>query len=1567
MTLPCRFIINAFICVRFLHLLHNVAGDRPCSNNICNCTLGETNQNNISCVETEREYELHPQDGYYNNLIHPDWGAIDGQLLRKSPTNYSDGVYEPASPERPNPLDISDVAHKGGSGLKSLRNRTALLVFFGQQVVEEIMDSQRPGCPREFFNIPIPKGHVRYDPEGEGGKELPLLRTRFDARTGYSPNNPRQQLNEITPFLDGGLMYGTAKAWTDTLREFKGGRLLAEDLTKPLSDSIPVRNDIRLPMPNPPSPKDHVLRPVTRFYRIGNPRGNENPFLLAFGVMWFRWHNYLCERLSATNPDWSDERLFNEARKLVIAQHQKIVMYDWLPAWLQRKENSDLFPIPAYKGYNPHVHPGVSQEMQTAALRYGHTLVVSVVITRKLESGQCSRTTMPIRVGGGHQATLEGIRLCQSYWKSQEAISEGPGLDALYLGMAHTLAEKEDHIIVDDLRGDLFGPLEFSRRDLGAINIQRGRDHGIPGYNAVRKAYGLDPIYSWNDINNISAYDTTLTDIFKQLQKMYNNDSVPDNLDLFTGGLLETTPDGPGDLFRNIMLEQFERIRDGDRFWFENRENGLFTDEDLQFIQDTDLGDIISLTTGITRSELPVNVFFCDGNSATCDCLAPGNASLDKYENCEPGLQTYDYFSGSEASFALTLVALGLCVPITIGVMILMAKSKEKTMQQAKRRSPRKLDGDPNKFTATEWVGATSGERNVMIELKRDRKKIVVMDLVGKTLRLIDLRHSDKVRIRMSEDRPMDLMSIRVQGEIDLVLRFDSSGTRDSAVRNLESFLQDIGVNREKISFSSATIIKEAETYDDRKLLLDKFFRIVCLQAFKKNMRDMNLGELDGETINKIRNIKLTRTEFAESLGMEPNSMFVRNMFLLVDTTKDGFVSFEEFMTMFMTLASGTADEKAQLLFNMYDIKRKGELTRDQFSKMLKSMMDLADASVDQARVDQLLNSMFEQAGISGKNKMTFDDFKKIFASDDHREILNKATMGLDVEGGQIDSPSRGLTNRQTVLRRYKSGTRTSDVNRTSKVNIVTKKTKPPMSKLGQQYYEFQRYIENYRLQIFWGSLFSLITAGIFIERAYFYSVLREHSGLRRLAGFGVSVTRGAASAQMFTYAFLLITMSRNTLTFFRETFLHRFIPFDSFHAMHKYVAILALLMTAMHIVGHAINLYHICTQASMDLNCYFREYFRATHVLASFHYWAFGTITGITGIILTVIIIVMYVFATEYARRHVFNAFWFTHNFYIVLYLFLVLHGLGRLVQDPIWGYYFIGPLVIFVIDKFISISRNKVEITVKTAKMLPSGVTFLEFKRPLNFDYKSGQWVRVACLKLGKSEYHPFTLTSSPHEETLTLHIRAVGPWTTNLRRVYDPNVSLKMPKLYLDGPFGEGHQDWYRYPVAVLVGGGIGVTPFASILKDLVHKSRMKVKFPCRKVYFLWVTRTQKSFEWLTDMIREVENGDINNLVSVHIFITQFQQKFDLRTTMLYICEQHFQRVAGQSLFTGLRAITHFGRPVFQDFLYSLTIEHEGVPNIGVFSCGPPPMTHSMESACTTLNKLDGPTYVHHFENF
>ena len=166
----------------------------------------------------------------------------------------------------------------------------------------------------------------------------------------------------------------------------------------------------------------------------------------------------------------------------------------------------------------------------------------------------------------------------------------------------------------------------------------------------------------------------------------------------------------------------------------------------------------------------------------------------------------------------------------------------------------------------------------------------------------------------------------------------------------------------------------------------------------------------------------------------------------------------------------------------------------------------------------------------------------------------------------------------------------------------------------------------------------------------------------------------------------------------------------------------------------------------------------------------------------------------------------------------------------------------VVLPCTQHICVVLFQTEIIVYKAEKLPSGVTHLQFKKPTTFNYLSGQWCRIACLSLNTQEYHPFTLTSAPHENTLDLYIRAVGPWTQNIRSVYDPENAknkdpvtgaVSFPRLYLDGPFGEGHQDWYKFEVAVLVGGGIGVTPFASILKDLVCKRAANIRINCKKV--------------------------------------------------------------------------------------------------------------------------------------
>lgn len=190
----------------------------------------------------------------------------------------------------------------------------------------------------------------------------------------------------------------------------------------------------------------------------------------------------------------------------------------------------------------------------------------------------------------------------------------------------------------------------------------------------------------------------------------------------------------------------------------------------------------------------------------------------------------------------------------------------------------------------------------------------------------------------------------------------------------------------------------------------------------------------------------------------------------------------------------------------------------------------------------------------------------------------------------------------------------------------------------------------------------------------------------------------------------------------------------------------------------------------------------------------------------------------------------------------------------------------------------------------------------------YLSGQWVRLACTAFKNREFHSFTLTSAPHENYLSCHIKAqgkqffddfvkvklsivLGPWTWKLRNYFDPcNYNAEdHPKILLEGPFGGGNQDWYKFEVAVMVGGGIGVTPYASILNDLVFgtSTNRYSGVACKKVYFLWICPSHKHFEWFIDVLRDVEKKDVTNVLEIHIFITQFFHKFDLRTTMLVRC--------------------------------------------------------------------------------
>ena len=602
-------------------------------------------------------------------------------------------------------------------------------------------------------------------------------------------------------------------------------------------------------------------------------------------------------------------------------------------------------------------------------------------------------------------------------------------------------------------------------------------------------------------------------------------------------------------------------------------------------------------------------------------------------------------------------------------------------------------------------------------------------------------------------------------------------------------------------------------------------------------------------------------------------------------------------------------------------------------------------------------------------------------------------------------------------------------------------------------------FLEENRQHIFYLLIFFVITALLFVNKFVQFAFLSEHTDLRHIMGIGIAVTRGSAAALSFCYPMLLLTMSRNMLTKLKETSIYQYIPIDSHVQFHKICACTALFFTLVHVAGHLVNFYHIATQPLERLMCLSPEISFASDFKPDIPYFLFRTLAGVTGILLYAVCCLIFIFSCSNVREKAYNYFWMAHQFYVVLFVLSLLHGLQRLTAAPCFWLFFIGPATIFVIDKIVSLRRGYMELDVLETELLPSDVIKVTFYRPPNFTFRSGQWVRVTCEAIGNSEQHSLSITSAPHENSLTLHIKAKGPWTWRLRNYFDSNCAdvknrvrdkaakdvkeqscqywevkgngagrkkRKHPeshnkknsnarcgytdkngnevdsiedtintnkilinnekvtkvvcdslrevkshaKIKLQGPFGGGNQDWYKFEIAVMIGAGIGITPYASILNDLVYGTSTN-KFSgvaCRKVYFLWICPSHRNYEWFIDVLRDVEEKDITNVLDIHIFITQFFHKYDLRTTMLYICENHFQRLSKKSLFTGLKAANHFGRPDLVSFLSYVQKMHSYVSKIGVLSCGPRAVTRTSEAACEIVNQRRNLPYTsHHFEQY
>jgi len=348
-------------------------------------------------------------------------------------------------------------------------------------------------------------------------------------------------------------------------------------------------------------------------FLAGDVRVNENQALMAMHLLWVREHNRIAKYLHILNPYWGDERLFQEARKIVAAEIQHITYNEWLAVLFSKelRDNAGLSLVPDgqfFTGYDSTVNPEMINSFSTAAFRFGHSLIrnaFALFDRRFSRQGFGEPTDIPTR----------------DFFNAERFFRPGNNAyGGILLGLIRQLSQQIDPNFVEAVREQLIieGPtFDGIVGDLPAINIQRGRDHGLPGYVKFREACGGRPANNFYDLS-----DTITLRQRNRLQDVYS--SVHD-IDLFAGAMSEFPAEGSalGFTFTCILTQQFRDLRSGDRYWYEREAETAFTAAQLTELRKCSLARVMcDNTDGVSRIQRQAFLDNTDANGAnpTVDC-----------------------------------------------------------------------------------------------------------------------------------------------------------------------------------------------------------------------------------------------------------------------------------------------------------------------------------------------------------------------------------------------------------------------------------------------------------------------------------------------------------------------------------------------------------------------------------------------------------------------------------------------------------------------------------------------------------------------------------------------------------------------------------------------------------------------------------------------------------------------------------------------------------------------------------------------------------------------------------
>ncbi|KAL2242796.1 UNVERIFIED_CONTAM: Respiratory burst oxidase protein C [Sesamum indicum] len=741
----------------------------------------------------------------------------------------------------------------------------------------------------------------------------------------------------------------------------------------------------------------------------------------------------------------------------------------------------------------------------------------------------------------------------------------------------------------------------------------------------------------------------------------------------------------------------------------------------------------------------------------------------------------------------------------------------------------------------------------------------------------------------------------------------------------------------------------------------------------------------------------LHRSLFGECIGMNKESKeFAGELFDALARRRNisgDSITKAQLKEFWDQISDQSFDSRLQTFFDMVDKDADGRITEEEVREIITLSASANKLSNIQKQADEYARLIMEE----------LDPNELGYIMIENLEMLLLQGPSQSVRGGE----SRNLS------------------------KMLSEKLKPTQDHpIKRRYRDFKYFLMDNWQRVWVMALWIGVMAGLFTYK-YIQYKNREVFGVM---GHCVCMAKGAAETLKLNMALILLPVCRNTITWLRnKTRLGVAVPFDDNLNFHKVIAVAIALGVGIHGISHLAcdfpRLLHATEEEYEPMEEFFGE--------QPTSYWHFVKgWEGVTGIVMVVLMAIAFTLASPWFRRGRvnlpkplnkltgFNAFWYSHHLFVVVYALLIIHGIKLYLthdwyKKTTWMYLTV-PIILYAGERLIRAFRSSIKaVKILKVAVYPGNVLALHMSKPQGFKYKSGQYIFVNCAAVSPFEWHPFSITSAPRDDYVSVHIRTLGDWTRQLKAVFSEvcqppptgksgllradfmqgDNNPNFPKVLIDGPYGAPTQDYKDYDVVLLVGLGIGATPMISVVKDIVNNIKEmeedenaledgttpphnpsplttprrksgsasgRHNFKTRRAYFYWVTREQGSFDWFKGVMNEVAETDHKGVIEMHNYCTSVYEEGDARSALITMLQSLNHAKNGVDIVSGTRVKSHFAKPNWRTVYKRIALNHPNA-RVGVFYCGAPPPVKELKQLASDFSHKTSTKFEFHKENF